>query len=362
MDIGFYIADILRKQDKVSVPGLGTFARIKVPGSYDHSSNSFRPPSYDVSFIKDVDESESLSDYIRAKKNLSSSSAEYFIKKFTDGISDILERSGVAELNPLGIFRQRNETLTFDKSPDFEIGGKFYGLKPVHDLRSPIQAAVQEFSPAPVHQGGTIEDFITGQGSDEEFDDEIEEDENFVEVKGKKSILLITLGAFIFIVSAMVLFYLFNPATKNLVDRMLPGYISNTPAQPDLAPVRKSVPIEKQDTINIVPPSVAQDSSMIDSVATAMPVVNEPEPVTQVMKIEIIGATFGKRSEAEAYVQTMKKRGIQAKIADDMPGKLFKVSLASFPDDESAQAELNRIVREVEKTAWIAKYKSKKTQ
>ncbi len=81
-----------------------------------------------------------------------------------------------------------------------------------------------------------------------------------------------------------------------------------------------------------------------------------------VTKIEIIGATFKKRSEAEAYVRIMNAKGLQAKIAEDMPGKLFKVSLASFQDDQTAQNELNRIIKEVEKTAWIAKYKPKKTK
>ena len=50
MDIGFYIADLLKKQDNVSLPGLGSFVRHKIPGSYNQINNSFLPPSFKLSF------------------------------------------------------------------------------------------------------------------------------------------------------------------------------------------------------------------------------------------------------------------------------------------------------------------------
>lgn len=363
MDIGFYIADLLRKQDYVSVPGLGTFARHKVPGSFDPDSNAFLPPSYDISFNKETNESNTLSEYISDKKNLSAATAEYFVKKFTSGILDGLEASGFAELNPLGIIQQKDGALTFDSSPNLEIAGRFFGLKPVPELRTHNPREVQDIKLVPVHPDNSVDNFINGEGTEEKSEDEeIINEDIYQSERGKRSTLLIILGAFLFAAVAAALFYIFNPATKNLVDKILPGYITNTPALPDSGRVREAAPIIKQDSLSIVSPTAAQDSGAIDSIATTVPAENQPEPAAQVIKIEIIGATFGKRSEAEAYVRTMNKKGFQAKIADDMPGKLFKVSLASFPDDQSAQAELNRIVNEVEKTAWIAKYKPKKTK
>ncbi|WP_411274382.1 hypothetical protein [Daejeonella sp.] len=357
MDIGFYIADLLQKQDKVSVSGLGTFTRHKVPGSYDHINNLFLPPSYKISFSDEIFDSQSLSKYISAKKNLSPSSAEYFIKKFTSGFLDILQSSGIAKLNPLGNVRKNNENLTFEASPDFEITGQSYGMKPVSDLKSYTHKATDEIAPEIVSPGGFIEDFITGQGST----DEIEEGELFFEEKRGNSTGMIILGAFLFAVVTAALFYILNPTTRNLVDRMLPGYHTDTPIS-NSGNTLPSSPIVKPDSLSMVPPAVVQDSSIGDSVTRAEQIDKQPVAVAGTNKIEIIGATFGKRSEAEAYVIVMKKRGIQAKIADDMPGRLFKVSLASFSDDQSAQTELNRVVKEVEKTAWIAKYKSKKTQ
>ncbi|MBC7758776.1 MAG: hypothetical protein H7069_07975 [Phormidesmis sp. FL-bin-119] len=358
MDIGFYIADLLKKQDKVGLPGLGSFVRHKIPGSYNQISNSFLPPSFELSFSNEILESDSLIQYISVKKNLSPSSAEYFVKKFTSGIFDILQTSEIAELNPLGVLRQKNEILTFETSTSLVISGNFFGLRQVSDLKYFVdEPVVQQVATSSVDQNSSIEDFITGHGAEEEIG---VEDDYERESRGNPT-LLIVLGVFISAIIAGAMLYLFNPTVRNLVGQTFQQYTSKTPI-PDSRNVPGTTAPAKPDSMNTVPSVIVQDSSMIDSASTVAPIKKELETVAGITKIEIIGATFGKRSEAENYVRTMRKRGIQAKIAEDMPGKLFKVSLGSFSDDLSAQNELNRIAKEVEKTAWIAKYKSKKTQ
>ena len=357
MDIGFYIADLLKKQDNVSLPGLGSFVRHKIPGSYNQINNSFLPPSFKLSFSNEILESDSLIKYISVKKNLSPSSSEYFVKKFTSGIFDILQTSEIAELNPLGVLRQKNEILTFETSTSLVISGNFFGLGQVSDLKSFVEPVVQQVATSSVDQNTSIEDFITGNGAEKEIS---VEDDYERQSRGNPT-LLIVLGVFISAIIAGAMLYLFNPTVRNMVGQTFQQYTSKTPI-PESRNVRETSAPGKPNSVNTVPSVMVQDSSMIDSAATVAPIKKELETVTQITKIEIIGATFGKRSEAEDYVRTMKKRGIQAKIAEDMPGKLFKVSLGSFSDNLSAQNELNRIAREVEKTAWIAKYKSKKTQ
>lgn len=357
MDIGFYIADLLRKQDKVSLPGLGTFVKHKISASYNQTSNSFLPPSFDISFSNEILESGSLSEYISNKKNLSQSSAEYFVKKFTSGIFDTLQTSEIFELNPLGFLRKKNEDLIFETSTSLIISGNFFGLRQVSDLKSFVEPILPQVATSSVDQGSSIEDFITGEGAEENIlNEEVYEGEK----RGSRT-LLVFLGVFLFAIITGGLLYIFNPTAKNMVDGIFSPYVANSPV-PDSANVTRTSPVRQPDSLNTVPPLIARDSAAVDTIKTATPIEKEPEPIVGITKIEVIGATFGKRSEAEAYVITMKKRGLPAKIAEDMPGKLFKVSLGSFTDNQSAQNELNRIVREVEKTAWIAKYKSKKTQ
>lgn len=357
MDIGIYIADLLRKQDEVGLPGLGTFTKERIPGSYDRTSNSFLPPSYKVSFSDKISEFSSLPDYVSFKKHLSPSSAEYFVKKFSSGILDGLETSGIAEVKPLGIIRQESDSLTFEALATFDIAGKFYGLKPIRDRKKTDALPVNEPAIPAAIAGDSSEDFINFQSQEE-----IENEEESIEESKSNRFLLLIPGAFLFAVLAAGLLYFFNPRARNLVDSMFPKYVSSAPAQADSGNVEKLSPIVRPDSLNTIPQALVRDSSLTDSAASSAPVEKEPEPHAAVTKIEIIGATFKKRSEAEAYVRIMNAKGLSAKIAEDMPGKLFKVSLASFQDDQTAQNELNRIIKEVEKTAWIAKYKSKKTK
>ncbi len=357
MDIGVYIADLLRNQDEVSLPGIGTFTKKRVAGSYDQMSNSFRPPSYQVSFTNKLSDFNSLSEYIKFKKNLSLSSAEYFVKKFSTGIADLLQTSGMAEVNPLGIIRQKNETLTFEPSAIFEITGKFYGLKPLVDLRKAIAPVVEDAAVQIAIPGGSIEDFINSHGNEE-----IGNEELYTEETRSNRTLLIVLGAFIFAVIAAAMLYLFNPKARNLVDSLLPGYVSTIPTAPDFGSVNNTPLPVTTDSADTKPPASVKDSATVDSVPSLEPIEKKEEPVMASPTIEIIGAAFGKRSEAEAYIKSMKKRGLEARILEDMPGPLLKVSLASFPDLPSAQKELIRIKKEVEKEAWPTPYKPKKTK
>ncbi|SKB28885.1 HU domain-containing protein [Daejeonella lutea] len=356
MDIGIYIADLLRNQEEVSLPGLGTFTKQRIPGSYDSTNNSFLPPRYQVSFDDRLTEPSGLSDYISLKKNLSTSSAEYFVKKFAAGLSDLLETSGIAEVKPLGIIRQKSDALTFEPSTDFDIGGRFYGLKPIAELRKTVSQPVSEpIVPAAISTD-SIEDFINYQG-----DEEIEDEQEYVEEPRRNRLLLLIIGAFLFGIIAAVLLYFFNPQTRNLIDKMLPTYSSSVPVKQPAETFEKPAPVVIPDSTKAILPSTTPDSAGFDSTSSVNPVIKEPVSAPMI-KIEIIGGSYGRRSEAEAYVKAMKAKGLDAKIAEDMPGKLFKVSLASFQDDQTAQNELNRIVQQVEKKAWIAKYKPKKTQ
>jgi len=357
MDIGVYIADLLRIQEEVSLPGLGTFAKKQVAGSYDQINNTFKPPSFQISFTDKLSDFNTLSEYISFKKNLSLSSAEYFVKKFSSSITELLQSSGIAEVKPLGMFRQQDESLTFEAFPGFEVTGKFYGLKPIVDLRNLTAPALIEAEIHSARPGGSIEDFINSQG-----DEEIGVKEVYVEETRSNRTWLIISGALFFTIIAAALFYLFNPQTRNLVERLISEYRSTPPAVPDSGNFGSiSYPVIT-DSVNTQLPVSVLDSGIVDSVERIEPVEKKEEPLAAITTIEIIGAAFGKRKEAELYIENMKKKGLQARILEDMPGPLFKVSLASFPDLPSAKKELIRIKKDVEKDAWPTPYKSKKTQ
>lgn len=359
MDIGFYIADLLRNQDEVSLPGLGTFTKVRVPGSYNPISNSFSPPSYEVSFTDKLADFNSLYNYISLKKNLSLSSAEYFVKKFTSSISEILKTSGIAEVKPLGIIRQKNEILAFEPSLTSAISGEFYGLKPIIERKGKIESVINEVNLPVNNQGGSIEDFINSHGEEDFF----QEQEPYADESPKNRTLLVIFGTFIALVIAAIALYYSNPTVRDVVKGMMPGNGLTTPPPADSGNSSSALlPLTTDSLTSDLTENPVDSVSAIDSSVHAKSIAKEPEVIVETTTIEIIGAAFGKRNEAEAYISAMKKKGFQARILENMPGPLFKVSLASFADKQTAQQELNRIQKEVQKDAWTYSYKSKKIQ
>ncbi len=347
MDIGFYIADLLREEDEVSVPGLGTFMKVRIAGSFDQVSNTFRPPSYQVSFKNTSSDNSLLTKYISVQKNLSASSSEYFIEKFSSNFSDLLTASGFAEIKPLGTIHKKNETLHFEASDSLEIASNFYGLKPLIDRTS---KAVDTISYGVVKEGETV------LSQDEEAE-EIEETSKRSSLKLVFAILipLILIGA--------ILSYYLNPGFYNVVQKLRSDIFPVT-EQPSPAPV--------SDLTGTLPDSMLNTADTLSENSDSLALKTEISPDTlneqpaQVavadndISFEIIGAAFARKNDAEMYVKQLTAKGIEAKIVENMPGKMIKISLGSFKDEPSARIELSRIHKDLNKEAWIARIKPKK--
>lgn len=349
MDIGYYISNLLRQEDEVSVPGLGTFMKVRIAGSYDKASNTFRPPSYQISFKATTSDHNSLSRYISGQKQLSVSSAEYFIEEFSSHLSELLSSSGLAEIKSLGTIRKNNEALDFEASENLEIGGIFYGLKPLSDYKSKPD------------DGGyhAAEETLLVQEEEEKVllpEDETEERE-------KRSSLPLIIAIIIpVIIMGAILLYYFNPQVHNAVQQ----FISDTfPAteQPAAAPAPaadQSV-ILADSTLNTADTLSGNSDSLASNTNIPAQPLNDQAassaPADEGLTFEIIGAAFAKKDEAEKYIKQLSSKGIEAKIIENMPGRMIKISLGSFKDESSAQVELIRIQKNLNKEAWIARVK-----
>src|SRR5690606_15453042 len=164
------------------------------------------------------------------------------------------------------------------------------------------------------------------------------------------------LTAIIALIIIGVVVYISNPA---LLDFLLKPNTS--------APVNKQViPVVQEKNLDA---SVAEADSIMqelhaqgfhdvekiqDTVITHVDVTakTDTNPAQTPLRIEIIGASLPSRKEAENYIRQMKARGIDARIVEEKRGRLIKVSLGSFTDKDKADAELQRIRREITKEAW----------
>ena len=356
MEIGLYIAELLGEQDEVSVAGLGTFFKERVAGTFDKHSNLFYPPSYHLSFKRDVFSFSGLSEYISMKRSLSISSSEELIKKFTETILDVLNGSDAVEINHLGSLFKINDQLSFKSSESFGIADKFYGLKTIPELNTVLALPTKnEIIPELSENNYLVED--------EEVEEEI-----FEPVPKARLVPILVISILAIIASLLALFYFDKSFNHFVKDILSPKIKSVSVIEPIIdTAVTESMPsdsiIEKPDSNEMKINRPQNEIKPIVEAKQAEVSLEEKIPVSnQEMSFEIIVAAFSRKIDAETYIKEMSAKGFTAKVVENLPGKMMKISLGTFTEEEPATIELKRIQKEINKDAWIARVKPLKNK
>ncbi len=351
MDIAFYIAELLQQHNEVNVPGLGTFSKLGMAGFHDQDKDVFYPPSQRLEFKANVGSNPILAEYISFKKNILTASADYFIENFVSTIHNLLETSQYADIMPLGTLQKKDQFFKFKSYESFNEQNDFYGLKPIAEQKREVVKIEKPI----IYSTEKIE--IPDENSDTLFEDETEQDEP--RKMGFISKIAIVFAVLILITGVVYFFY---PKAFNLLLKS----DTTVKQKSTIIPVKKEGPksfadsMAKADTIYAALKKqgfdVEKPRDTIE-VSTKKAVPNKPGG----LRFEIIGAAFNSRTEADDYIKSMKLKGIEAKIADEMPGPMIKISLGTFNDRISADKELIRIKKDINQEAWIARVKPKKT-
>jgi cell division septation protein DedD len=356
MEIGLYIAELLGEQDEVSVAGLGTFFKERVAGTFDKHSNLFYPPSYHLSFKKDVFSFSGLSEYISMKRSLSISSSEELIKKFTETILNVLNGSDAVEINHLGSLYKINDQLTFKPSDSFGIADKFYGLKPIPELKAAV-------IPQPEKD---LKSEITENRS--QIENEETEEEVFEQAPKARLVPILVISFLAIIASLLALFYFDNSFNHFIKDMLSPKVkpaaiiepIIDTTATPSAAADSIAEPLDSSGTKNT---AIQEETKPAVTTKPVTITLEEKVPVLEKdISYEIIVAAFSRKVDADTYIKEMSTKGYTAKVVENLPGKMMKISLGSFTEEEPATTELKRIQKEINKDAWIARVKPLKNQ
>jgi hypothetical protein len=362
MEIGQYIVNLLRGQEKVSVAGLGTFTKIRVAGSFDQNSNVFYPPSYKIGFNERESEDSSLIQYIISKENLNKSSAEEQVRIFISSILNGLEYEQEVKIKNLGTFYKNENVLGFEAFENSGTGENDWKLNPIHESKTGEKVPHQkneepliipkvdavEVSSLPVQEDDFTKDVK------EEFKEELEEE--FEEPEKTRSWLIIFLYFIIFLLSLVTVYFL-HPGFKTFIKNKSTGLFSQTdslygenPVVLDSTKISADSLDNVIDSASIIADSLNQQPTITKDNDTLSTIISTEPPV-----FEIIAAAFARKSEADTYIQECSKKGIKAKIVENMPGKMLKISLGTFYDEEEAKTDLRRIHKEITKDAWIAR-------
>jgi nucleoid DNA-binding protein/cell division septation protein DedD len=351
MEIGLYIAELLGEQDEVSVIGLGTFTRERISGKFDNHSHLFYPPSYHLSFKENISSLSGLSEYISLKRSLSVSSSEELIKKFTETILDILNSSDAVEINHLGSLHKENDHLAFKPSESFGIVDKFYGLKPISEHKTIIIPSSKE------------ETFLETPKNQAQVEDDELEEEIYVDAPKAKLLPILIISILAIFFSLFALFYFdqsFNQFVRNII---APEASTSVPVEPvkTLIPAAPDSVITKVEIMDSIGTTNVKTQESVQKEIQNKPVavlLDEKVPtINEGISFEIIVAAFARKIDAESYITEMSSKGYKAKIVENLPGKMMKISLGSFTEEESAIIELKQIQKAINKDAWIARVK-----
>ncbi|PWS30011.1 HU domain-containing protein [Pedobacter paludis] len=140
MDILSYLLELLQQSKEVGITGLGTFYKKKFPGRYDKEKQSFLPPGYTLQFTTDVQDEESLAQFVSSKRNISLESAKYYIAQFVEDVNKKLEIEHEAELVNTGrLFYTEHQGLSFEPAKSTNYGSEFYGLPVVPETETAVE-------------------------------------------------------------------------------------------------------------------------------------------------------------------------------------------------------------------------------
>ena len=339
MDISSYIAEYIRENPKLIVPGLGTFTKEQVPARFDATNDRFLPPTERIVFSSSYSDDLALQKFICTAENAKPKAVAQFIEQYVSNLIDLLATTEEIKIDALGTFKRTSTKLTFKADESLASNASYFGLKPQKE-KSSIQAPLEEVSPiaeeAPITEIPTEEPIL---------ENEVEETE---EVRGsstfKKTILILLILA----LSALAGLQIYCPS--------LLGHLWNAPATAN-TPVIDTL-TTKADTTLKADSTLQSDTTALkpDSVAPATVV-----PPT-LPSFEIIVAAFHKQSEADEFIAQLAARQINAHIIQTKKGGLLKISVGTFSDEATATTELQKIHQNLAKSAWIYRVKPLKTK
>ncbi len=342
MDISSYIAEYIRENSKLIVPGLGTITKEQVPARFDAANDRFLPPSERIVFSSSYSYDLSLQKFICTAENAKPKAVAQFIEQYVSNLIDLLATTEEIKIDALGTFKRTSTKLTFKADESLASNASYFGLKPQKE-KSGIKASIEIEEVYPVPEVAPITE-IPEEAPSIEIPEQEEEEEVRGSSKLKKSILILLILA----LSALAGLQIYCPS--------LLGHLWNAPATAS-NPVLDTL-TTKADTMLKADSTLQNDTTALkpDSVAPATVV-----PPT-LPSFEIIVAAFHKQSEADEFIAQLAARQINAHIIQTKKGGLLKISVGTFTDEATATAELQKIHQNLAKNAWIYRVKPLKTK
>ena len=126
------VKELILDQDRVTLPGLGSFVAEIVPASFSDKGYTINPPYRRLFFRSRPDEGDELVDFYASSNKVEKEVAENIIKDFLSELKDVLHEKKTVVFPGLGRLRATKENnLFFVADEDLDIYPDGFGLEPV---------------------------------------------------------------------------------------------------------------------------------------------------------------------------------------------------------------------------------------
>ncbi len=292
MKLVTYINDLLYRYDCVIIPDFGGFVTREVSARINKNTNTFYPPSKQLSFNAQLKNNDGLlANYISSAKQIPYLEAVQLIQKEVAHWQEKLQNQEV-ELQGIGTLEKKNQTIVFEPSNAVNYLTSSYGLSaftsktlsqtPIIPLRREEKKGI----PAFIKYAATAAILLAlGTVGYKEYQNNVQE-KQIVEVKQQQKAIEKTIQEATFVIK--------NP---------IPAITLN----------------------------VAKETH----------------------RYHIIAGAFRNPKNAEKKVARLKKQGYNAMILGKNKWGLTQVSYASFDSKRKATNQLYRIQKRINPTAWL---------
>lgn len=134
MDLSNYVSQLLQQHGQLNVPGLGFFVHLRKSSYYNNETGTLYPPYYETTFEPPHTDSEdnTLLNFVAETRNISPTSAKYFIDKYADSIK-AKAAAGEFDFEGLGSFSTNDRSALVFKSHQAKTvyNSPLFGLPPV---------------------------------------------------------------------------------------------------------------------------------------------------------------------------------------------------------------------------------------
>ena len=323
MNLPDYLSNLLEDLTEVSVPGLGYFVREHIGAAYNDTEAKFYPPYHKIKFIAEQKADDTLTTYIATQKNISLASSKYFAEKFVNKLYEDVRGSKQLFSN-LGAFQLVNNQLVFEPNKELPNDPEFYGLPAADISRLPGKVTLTPAPAAKFQPPGIkpVEEVITTIPQPDYYNEKTEE-------KKSSAIWVILMAAVLVLIVAAYGVYTLNPGLirRLFSDGSHPMVHKKLPPPP---------PEVRRDTVKYVSAAAQKADTLMQEAPVVPAALDTLTSVHYELIIAKIAKNGGKR--ASAALKHFQSENIDARIANDVPGPMIKISAGVFANKNSADS------------------------